>query len=77
MMELATPMMKRKDPLIAAPVILGSAIGLPKVHGETGHANDTPHTTHVIQSVVDIGANGNGNVLQHLIGRVPVVFWKS
>ena len=64
MMELATPTMKRKDPLIAAPVVFGSAMGLSAAHGKPGRTNNTPHATHAIQLVVDIRADGNGDVLK-------------
>jgi hypothetical protein len=75
MIELATPTIKRKDPLIAAPVIFRSATRLPAAR-VTKHTNDTPHATHVIQFVVDVRANGDGYVLKCWINGVHVRFRK-
>ena len=76
MMELATPMMKRNDPLIAAPVhvISRSAKRLPELTGRNRHTYDFPHVTHAIQFAVDICANGNGHILKHRIKVILVAF---
>lgn len=75
MKELAAPTMKRKDPLIAAPAVLLSTIGLSSAHSKAEHTNDAPHATKAIQFVVDVRANGNGNVLKHSISRVSIAYW--
>jgi len=74
MMELATPMMKRNDPLNAAPVhvISGLAMRLPIFVVRNGHTDDSSHMTHTIQFTVDIRANSNGRVLKHRIRVVHV-----
>lgn len=77
MMELATPIMKRKDPLIAAPAhaISGLVMRLPMFTVRNGHTDDSPHATHIIQFTVDIRANGNGHVLKHGIKVIHAVFF--
>jgi hypothetical protein len=75
MMEFATPTMKRKEPLTAAPGERdpGQQLDCSGLTVKIVRTNDTPNATHMIQLVKNISANGNGNILRHPVSRIPGV----